>query len=230
MTMKKIHIRYIYFYILILSGSFAHAQTYSIVPNDTVETVAYLEDLEILSIQQVNNSSGPITLRWQKVSAIIPPNWDAAVCDNVLCYPDLANSGTMNPVNTGSSAYLLMHITSHVNYGTAIIRYAVWDENFPTYVDTLTYIMHVFDPTGLSGPPFLGSFDIYPNPANDFVFVSPGLPETVTIHISNTAGELVYAESVFGDQGMNISHLSKGIYFITAVFENKKIVKKLVIE
>lgn len=129
--------------------TFSKAQSYTIDPNDTVEVNAALEDLQTLSIIQLNNTMDTLTLKWSKVSEYVPANWEASVCDNQFCNTTLIDSGTMNPVYPTEYGLLLIHCTPHVNYGTAVIRYAVWDVNFPNTRDTLTYMITV-TPTGIA--------------------------------------------------------------------------------
>ncbi|MEO5572815.1 MAG: T9SS type A sorting domain-containing protein [Bacteroidia bacterium] len=140
--------------VLIVAAWFAataisDAQSYSLSPNDTIIAYGIMEDLETLIIQQNNITTDTLQLKWKKVSESVPPNWDISVCDNQNCYTTLEDSGTMNPVNPNDYGFLLIHCTPHVNFGTAIIRYAVWNINFPNLKDTLTFIIHA-NPTGIA--------------------------------------------------------------------------------
>lgn len=51
------------------------AQGFLNMPNDTIIKVGALEDLETLSIQQINNTKDTIVLKWSKVSEIVPNAW-----------------------------------------------------------------------------------------------------------------------------------------------------------
>lgn len=119
------------------------AQNYSITPNDTFWLAGQMEDFQTLTITQHNTSGKTITLTWRKVSESIPSKWDALVCDNQVCYATLVDSGTMNPILPNDSAFLFVKITGHVNYGTAVIRYALWDIDNPALKDTLTFILTI---------------------------------------------------------------------------------------
>ena len=133
----------------IAATTFSFAQSYTVSPNDTFIVNAMMEDLETLTINQVNSTTDTLYLKWEKISESVPALWEASVCDNQICYTTLADSGSMNPIYPSDYSFLLLHITAHVNYGTAIIRYAVWDINFPMQRDTLTYIMNV-NTTGIA--------------------------------------------------------------------------------
>ncbi len=167
------------------------AQTYSIIPNDTINMTGIMEDLETLSIQQLNISNGPLTLAWQKVSENIPLDWETNVCDNVICYASLVNGGVMNPVSPGDYGFLLMHVTPHVNYGTATIRYAVWDVASPLIKDTLTYILTINAPTGINEDKITTQISLHPNPANESIHIYNNALLSLNYNIVDASGKLI---------------------------------------
>jgi hypothetical protein len=63
----------------------------------------------------------------------------------------------------------LLHITAHVNYGTATVRYAVWDIANPEIKDTLTYILTISATLGISETENKNGFNIFPNPAKETI-------------------------------------------------------------
>ncbi len=134
---------------ILSATTFTFAQSYTISPNDTFIVNAMMEDMETLTINQVNSTTDILYLKWEKISESVPALWEASVCDNQICYTTLVDSGSMSPISSSEIGFLLLHITAHVNYGTAVIRYAVWDKNFPSMRDTLTYIMNI-TPAGIA--------------------------------------------------------------------------------
>jgi len=141
--MKKLKQTVLVVVSMFAATTFSFSQSYSITPNDTFVVNAMMEDLETLTIKQVNNIADTLYLQWEKVSESVPDRWEASVCDNQFCYATLIDSGSMNPIFPNDYSFLLLHITAHVIYGTATIRYAVWDVNFPKLKDTVTFIMNV---------------------------------------------------------------------------------------
>lgn len=72
-------------------------------------------------------------------------------------------------------------------------------------------------------------FDIYPNPASDFITIS--IPENAagTLEIRNGLGQLMKTESLTNpNQMLDISMLSTGFYTLSIADKNLKLVKKLV--
>jgi hypothetical protein len=178
-----------------------------------------MEDLATLTIQQINTTSGTIQLQWQKVSESVPANWEASVCDNLLCYTSLVDSGMMNPVPPSNYGFLLMHITAHVNYGTATIRYAVWDVVNPGMKDTLTFIHTVNAPTGINTLNF-SQFEIYPTIVNDKINVKSNNKMPLNYFISNVNGQVAkYGTINNGNGEIECDGLSDGIY-VVSVYDN----------
>lgn len=207
---------------LILSAAgFSFAQTYSIVPNDTISVYGVFEDLETLIIQQHNNSTSTINLKWEKVSESVPASWVATVCDNSVCYPSLVDSGMMNPVSPAGDGFLLLHVTPRLNYGTAIIRYSVWDDASPAVKDTLTFII-IADPTaGISDTENKFTFSIYPNPATDRINITSNLQQGFRYLISDALGKEV--EKGFSSTNsflVAMENFPDGIYRVTILSES----------
>lgn len=204
----------------IVSVSFA--QSYSITPDDTVKMAGAMEDMETLSIQQVNTSNSIITLKWQKISASFPDKWEAAVCDNSLCNTSLVDSGMMNPVIPGDYGLLLLHITPHRNYGTAKVRYAVWNVATPSLRDTLTYILTVDETSGISESQSNKTFSIYPNPAKDNISIGTSLQTDFQYFVTDVSGRVLQAGISKTDVTLvPTGNLLNGIYNISISDMNK---------
>ena len=77
------------------------------------------------------------------------------------------------------------------------------------------------------------TFNIYPNPAKDFVKVSTDNGQQTTVKIYNTVGMLVgtrLATSATNEIEINVSEYNPGIYFINISNEEYNVTKKIVIE
>jgi hypothetical protein len=215
-------------FILLLAGChLAPAQTYSLLPGDSVEQYGFLEDLHTLTIEMENISSNTVTLGWKKVDEFVPLYWEASTCDNVICYTTLQDSGTMNPVITGDKGFLLMHITPHVNYGICTIRYMVWDINFPSQADTLTYILHVINPTGIQAIEPSVEAIIFPNPANDFITIY-GSANASAYKLTDGSGKIISAGTL-NSNSINVSVLPAGLYNFSFTAGDKLYSRKIVI-
>lgn len=216
---------------LFLAADNSFAQTFSNTPNDSVQMTGMLEDLETLSIQQLNISSDTIHLKWKKVSESVPALWEVLICDNSICHTSLVDSGMMNPVIPGDYGLLLLHIIPHVNYGTAIIRYAVWDVANATNKDTLTYILTVNTALGITGTEYQNDVRIFPNPANHTINIITSLQTGFIFSIADFSGkEIQTGISKTNAIVASLINIPDGAYNIS-ISENKEtlLTKKIII-
>lgn len=197
------------------------AQTYINQPNDTINLTGKFEDLETLSIQQLNTSAKSIILKWQKVSDSVPVAWEASVCDNVTCNTTLVDSGTMNPVNPGEYGLLLLHITPFANYGKAIVRYAVWDAASATKKDTLTYILTLTPTTAINQLEKDTVFSVFPNPTNANLNIFFADNKQYQFQIFNSIGETIYSGNAMSNCILPIANWKNGAYTISIFSVNK---------
>lgn len=217
---------------ILAATDISFAQSFSNTPNDTINIVGMMEDLETLSIEQLNISPNTITLKWKKVSESVPLLWEASVCDNQICNTTLVDSGMMNPVNPSDYGLLLLHITAHVNFGTAIIRYAVWDIANPTVKDTLTYILTVSATSGISEAHSKYAFNIYPNPAKENINIISKLQTGFQYIITDISGkEMNKGSSKTNTISLSTENLPNGLYSVSIIAENNTInTKKILIQ
>lgn len=217
--------------VIFATTDISFAQSFSNTPKDTVNTIGILEDVETLSIQQRNISSNTIILSWEKVSETIPLLWEASVCDNQTCNTSLVDNGTMNPIVPTDYGFLLLHITPHTNYGTAIVRYAVWDIATPTLKDTLTYILTVNAPSTINETENKNVFSIFPNPATESIHVVFADNKQHLFEIHNSVGEKISSGITSTNYKLPVSNLNNGIYTISILSENQIIhTKKFLIQ
>jgi hypothetical protein len=66
---------------------------------------------------------------------------------------------------------------------------------------------------GLIGIAKKAEFKIYPNPANDIIYIE-NVEGKATVNVYNSIGQIVKQESINGDSKLNIKNLTEGIYFV----------------
>ena len=216
---------------ILVAAHISFAQTYSITPNDTIEVTGVLEDLQTLTISQLNNTTDTLYFKWEKISESVPANWEASVCDNFFCYTVLMDSGITNPVFPADSGFLLLHVTPHVTYGTAIVRYAIWDIANPSLKDTLTFIATANEPSAVSQVGNNNNFNIFPNPANSDISIISSFQNGFEFFITDVSGKEIYSGiSKTNAAYVSTDYFSNGIYSIS-IFKDKKSfsTKKIVI-
>jgi hypothetical protein len=213
-------------------SDFSSAQSFSLYPNDTLQLKGVLEDVQTLSIAQMNDSQDTITLKWQKISASVPAGWEATVCDNSVCHEDLGDTGTMFRLFPGDLGFILLHITPHQKIGTAIVRYTVWDVNTPQKKDTLTYILTVETATAINEPEIKNALSIYPVPAGKQLNITSAFPLGFTYSVVDFSGKIILSGvSNSGSASISTEKIANGIYSIL-ISDKKEIflVKKITVQ
>jgi hypothetical protein len=219
--------------VFIAAAGNSFSQTFTNTPNDTISMVGLMEDLETLSIEQLNMTTNAIELKWKKVSVNVPALWDAYICDNSMCYTSLVDSGTMIPFyGPPSYGFLLLHVTPHVNYGSAIIRYAIWDNANPAFTDTLTFILTVNVPSAINETESKQSFRLFPNPVNESINIVSKENNSFQFLITDIYGkEIQKGFAKTNSITLNTENIPNGVYNISISNKDKiAVAKKFILQ
>ena len=117
------------------------SQSYTNSPNDTLISFTPLNSWAILNITQVHPGQDTLIFHWEKLTDTTPIEWFAYICDNGACFPSLIDSGSMIPIVPGDNGLMSVHVKPLTVYGTATIRYLLYDINSGLAPDTLTWIV-----------------------------------------------------------------------------------------
>lgn len=203
------------------------AQSYTITPNDSILATGTMDIETSYDIVQTNNYPDTIFLYWEKVSAVLPDQWVALICDNNLCYNGLLQGGNMDSMFQGHDGLLSVHVTPHANAGKAIIRYAVWDISNASLKDTLTWVINA-NPTGIS--PLTQNSTIIFISGNNLV-VQNNDRQLTHIRVSNLEGRILLESSLTDNKMLfYVSNFSTGTYFVQATGTNRTFTRKVLIQ
>jgi autotransporter-associated beta strand protein len=90
------------------------------------------------------------------------------------------------------------------------------------------------EPPILNDSPLELQFKVYPNPCNNQLYIeSPTLAENACLQITTLSGKTIFCNKIYHNKPINtydISNIKNGIYLITIILENKKLMKKLIIQ
>lgn len=200
--------------VLFAATNIIFAKNYNLVPNDTIFLIGELEDLQTLTIQELNISKDTINLKWKLIKSNLPENWEASVCDNSFCYTSLVESGSMTPIFPDDYGFILLHITPKIKLGESVIQYAVWDVMAPEEIDTLTFILKVENTTKINSSQ---NFNIstYPNPAAEFINIAINTNNLYSYKISDIYSRIVLSGHLSSNINEVMLHqLSSGIYLL----------------
>jgi hypothetical protein len=73
------------------------------------------------------------------------------------------------------------------------------------------------------------TFSIFPNPGNGQIFVNLAKEGIYTLSVSSSQGQQVFSTVISGSQNLDLSALSKGVYFIRVSNETSVSIEKMVI-
>lgn len=149
------------FLVLISSVS---AQTYSFVGGAVQDFYPDATGSMDCAIHIKNESSSVLKLKYKKVSVEYPAKWEVSFCDNVNCSNSFSDTGVMFDIPVGDEESSLKISTFPNGFAdTAIVKYAMWDINAPSKIDTMVFNIYVRWGVGLSS---LSNYaTIFPNPS-----------------------------------------------------------------
>ena len=122
------------------------------------------------------------------------------------------------PIICNTSSLLMIFTTNNT------INKGGWEANYNTIV-------------GIDENEFVNNMNIFPNPANNNLNLSFNIntPQNISIKMNNVTGQNVYSEihsnfnGVF-NKTIDVSSLSKGVYFVNVLTEKASITRKIVIQ
>lgn len=189
-----------------------NSQNYNITPNDSQSAEVALDELVTLSIQLQNNSSDTLNIAWAEIAQQISPEWNAQVCDNNVCFDSLVNSSLMLPVIPGEYGLILLHVTPHIEFDTAVVRYKVWEIQNPTMSDTLTFIIACNAYSGLDETH--RSFSLTQSMDSETLILLPDTDEPFQVILTSMNGAVLLNEDFQGQTSFDLSNYSPGIYLL----------------
>jgi len=218
-----INMRMKYLKIIILASTFfvgvrnGFSQSYYHSPNDTLIENTILDAQVTMNITQVHQGNDTLHFFWNKLSVVMPFEWEANICDNSNCYTSLENSGATLPVLPGDDGLMLIHCTPHSVEGTATIRYTIFEEDSPSQVDTLTWIINATS-AGINSVQNDANFIwVYEN----VLHVDGQTEQFNKICIFDPSGKILYESVNNGEKTFLIPSITSSLFYVELSGENK---------
>ena len=191
-------------------------------------TGEYLLDLEIH-----NNTGLDKSWRVTRKEVSVPAAWSDMICFS-SCFPPSNLEVYCTPpsvplvVNNGASAVVILHFSpEQAVAATATYRYYV-SNDCSTFEDSVDIRFNFT--LGLKTTKLNPTFNIAPNPANDYTVISSNGVENSNVKIVDVLGNVVYTETISSTKKIDLSDFKNGIYFITIETSDEKISnRKLII-
>lgn len=197
--------------ILLLTFATGHvqAQNFTIEPNEVSVEVQSFQFEGIAHSLVVNLSPDTTFFMWEREVLAISSGWNSAVCDKNQChsYGVSTEDFWLEP---GGEGTMDVHAYPFNNEGSAIIKVHVWDVAEPETVVTGSYL---FNETVGVAERLSEAIKIYPNPADDIIFIEQSAAEKVNrIELFSLTGKQVMNSSLNTDNTISVGHLSTGAY------------------
>lgn len=200
---------------LLLVAFIGHAQSFMPVHSPVLEQEVAFEMANECYIFFDNFSGDTLQLRWRSLSVNAPEDWVIDLCDYGLCYAGIPANGTMNPVYDTIQPYLKLVVQPGTSPGSAWIWFRVFEkDNEDNYVDVF---FSLFSPgTTGSAEPDAATFEVYPNPASDLLFLENKNDRPRWARLLDAAGRTVWGQSIGagGQATIEVSAFSEGWYFL----------------
>ena len=150
--------------------------------------------------------------------------------DTIICAGDsiLLNAGIYDTYlwSTGETTQTIVVDTNGTGLSTTAVYVQVTDSNSCVNNDTINLTFNIC--MGLENN-YEGAIKIYPNPTKGFVTIEgKQISEINIINVTGQTIKKIAVQNVIND--IDLSSLSKGIYFVKIAICNKTIVKKIVLE
>jgi len=225
-TMKKI----IMGALILGSASMLNAQAYSFEGGKNQSFYPKATGYMDCAIHIKNDGAENLNLKYKKVSVDFPTTWDFSFCDNVNCITFFADSGTMAAIAPGNNESS-MKVTVYPNgiADTAVVKYAIWNVNEPSKIDTLVFNINVR--WGVSVEKISQSVSLFPNPTKGSFQIS-AKSEISEVEVFDIMGKKVNTSVVFAKNNATIlaGQLSAGSYLVKVATSNGSAISRIVVQ
>lgn len=224
--MKKLYSLLI---ITLLLNTFAFSQSFIITPTESYEANIELNTYTNHQVDIINQTTGEITLVWERDYVDMPEEWTITLCDYGSCNIGIPEAGQMYPIFDSLFGFLKLSINPHDIAASGTVTFKVWDDKYPDLYEYITFTINAGGITGIGSSIQESSFSVYPNPASDNLLIKTHHTNNCSVSLVNVQGQVVKHSTLSGGQErFNISELQQGMYFVlitdqSGILERKKI-------
>ena len=236
--MKKI----IFIFGLLFGVQFVFSQNLVLTGGDYFNSDPLLDISHHLDLK--NNANYAITVECRKTIISTPnglPSWaGASYCFAGNCYSTTSTGPSSTAVIAPGQSFSYQNndLEAFSGYftpggveGITVVEYCFSDKNNPTDKSCVTITYDISSATSLDEISQISEF--YPNPAREIINFDYEMSNKAELVILNVLGQeinTIYLDNK-GTKKINVSNLSKGIYFGNVIINNKIVdIKKIIIE
>lgn len=227
----------VFFGIFLIGWRLAAQSDLEVSPSPLESTVVFdlsnTYDDHTFHVRLKNNSRQTMSIRWEVIVDESPEDWRFSVCDLNTCYfttnttnVDLYDRLPYAPVilMPGDTAKLDLNVFPIGQAGNANVHINLYDlNNQRALINTADYFVTIDGLSALTEAD-KNKLRVYPNPVTDYLTITRNT-FVKQIWVSNVLGKRVRTfDTSFGNK-YDISDLPDGIYLISMVDANRKVVK-----
>lgn len=200
------------------------AQAFLVTPEAPILVTGAADEFELVGYGFVqNNTSEPLTFRWERQVEDLPSNaWRTLVCDAVTCWgPNTNQSDPSDPiiVQPGDMVNLDVHFQMGGEAGNGYVEIYIYAaEDSVNTAMTVVYEAEAWT-VGIADEPILADTRLYPNPVRNRLNIDFDARINMDyVEIYNLIGQKVATHDLpFGQNEVAIEtdQLDTGMYFIT---------------
>lgn len=212
------------------SGPVANGATITIV-GDTGSTL-------FSHVWVINNSASSMSVKCKKKHISVIPGSENTICWGGACWADTSlyviPDATVIPAGDTNKIDFVGDYRANGHPGISTIRYTFYNENQVN--DSVCFIVAYNAAVGINELPQLTVSDIYPNPSDNAAFLHYNITNDFTraeiriIDILGNKAQIIPLYDRAGKIKINTENLTSGIYFYSAVIDDKPVfTKKLIV-
>ena len=192
------------------------SQTFSVTA-DTIEGSFDVGDFPSDYNFVVNTSGASMEMTFELLTNTIPDaGWTVTLCTQQFCMPTVPDSASFGVIADGDQGFFNIHIGFNSTPGDGEISFKIYETADPTNADTIYFIYHATQATGISNNTGEINIHTYPNPSTDVINISGLEPYfDALVNVYGLNGNLIFSEKASSSiQKLNINELSLGTYLI----------------
>jgi hypothetical protein len=213
---------------LVLVPGIAHTMAFAQFSNEMIRCMNYLNDTNSITIDPVNDfemfNNDPVREIKVKIGNLTGKELNIRSLSS--------NTGVFaNPVidaSSGNDTIIIKIIPVAGKAGTVHVVVEA-SEKGGSAIEQIVFKVKVKSvPVALPQTNINTDFEVYPNPAEKYIYVKTQ-EKNITVRIIDISGKTVYTRDSFESSAIDLSNLSKGIYFVKATGVNKNEAVRLII-
>jgi hypothetical protein len=205
---------------------------------DTVTVTGDVWTLLQLPANVTNNAGVTLSVLCRKIHTSVIPGTNVSICWGGSCWDSTYFVSNFPTVINASETVTEFagHYKANGHTGISIVRYKFYDMNNST--DSISFFGKFIGTSGvgINESNLLTSSDIFPNPADNATFLNYNITSEFTsaeiriIDILGNKAQIIPLYDKAGKIKINTENLTSGIYFYSAIIDDKPVfTKKLIV-